>query len=536
MRIKRVATAVLAAGLSAAMLAACSTENSASGGGIVNAWAGEPQNPLIPTDTSENMGGRVLDSIFAGLVSYDAEGNIHNEVAESIDTTDGQTFTVTLDDGWTFTDGTPVTASSFVDAWNYGALSTNGQLQASFFEPIQGFDEVAAENPTATTMSGLNVLDDSTFTIELKQPESAFPDRLGFTAYYPLPAVAFEDMAAFGENPIGNGPYMMAGPGAWQHNVRIDTVANPDYDGTRKAENAGIDFIMYNNLDTAYTDLLANNVDVLDQVPPSAVTTYQNDLPGRTVNQPSATIETFTIPGRLPHFSGEEGRLRRQAISMAINRDQITQQIFNNTRTPALDFTSPAIAGWSDSLTGNDNLMYNPEQARQLWAEADAISPWTGSFEIAYNADGGHKDWVDAVSNSIRNTLGIEAMGREYPTFAQFRTEATNRTIPSAFRSGWQGDYPQQYGFLAQNYQTGGSSNDGDYSNPDFDSLLRESASEVDPGRAQDLLNQAQEVLLQDLPAVPLWYRNAAAGWSQNVSNVVIDWKGVPMYSEIVKN
>lgn len=228
---------------------------------------------------------------------------------------------------------------------------------------------------------------------------------------------------------------------------------------------------MYNSLDTAYTDLLANNVDVLDQVPPSAVTTFESDLPGRTVNQPSATIETFTIPGRLPHFSGEEGMLRRQAISMAINRDQITQQIFNKTRTPALDFTSPAIKGWNDSLTGNSNVKFDPEAAKAAWAKADAIAPWSGSFEIAYNSDGGHQEWVDATANSIRNTLGIDAKGKQYATFAQIRTEATDRTIQSSFRSGWQGDYPQQYGFLAQNYQTGGSSNDGDYSNPEFDRL-----------------------------------------------------------------
>jgi oligopeptide transport system substrate-binding protein len=311
---------------------------------------------------------------------------------------------------------------------------------------------------------------------------------------------------------------------------------NPDYNGNRKPKNAGVDFIMYNSLDTAYTDLLANNVDVLDQVPPSAVTTFESDLPGRTVNQPSATIETFTIPGRLPHFSGEEGMLRRQAISMAINRDQITQQIFNKTRTPALDFTSPAIKGWNDSLTGNGNLKFDPEAAKAAWAKADAIAPWTGSFEIAYNSDGGHQEWVDATANSIRNTLGIDAKGKQYATFAQIRTEATNRTIQSSFRSGWQGDYPQQYGFLAQNYQTGGSSNDGEYSNPEFDRLLRESAGQTDQAKAQELLDQAQEVLLKDLPAVPTWYRNAASGWSENVSNVTISWNGVPVYEDIEKN
>jgi len=542
LRRTRIATAAVAVVVSAALVTACSSGDSTSSGGsgdgsaIINAWSGEPQNPLVPTNTSENTGGRVVDSIFAGLVSYTPEGGVQNEVAESIDTTDGQNYTITLKDGWTFTDGTPVTSNSFVDAWNYGALSTNAQLQGSFFDPIQGYDEVAAENPTVQTMSGLKVVDDKTFTIELKQPEAAFPDRLGFAAYYPLPEVAYDDIAAFGENPIGNGPYKFASEGAWQHNVRIDLITNPDYDGNRKPANGGVSFILYSNLDTAYTDLLSNNVDVLDNVPSSAVTTFETDLPGRTVNQPSASIETFTIPSRLAHFGGEEGVLRRQAISKAINRDQITEQIFNNTRTPAKDYTSPAIEGWTDSLENESNVEYDPEAAKALWAQADAIAPWTGTFAIAYNSDGGHQEWVDAVTNSIRNTLGIEAQGAPYPTFAQLRTEATNRTIPTAFRSGWQGDYPQQYGFLAQNYQTGGSSNDGDYSNPEFDRLLRESAGETDKDKAQELVNQAQSILLNDLPAVPNWYRNAASGWSENVTNVKIGWDGIPIYNEIEKN
>ncbi|MDJ0395446.1 ABC transporter substrate-binding protein [Rhodococcus sp. G-MC3] len=542
MRVKRIATVAVASVLGLSLIAACSSGSDSSGGGsgdgsaIVNAWSGEPQNPLVPTNTSENTGGRVVDSVFAGLVSYTPEGGVENEVAESIDSTDGQNYTITLKDGWTFTNGTPVTAKSFVDAWNYGALSTNAQLQGSFFDPIQGYDEVAAENPSVQTMSGLKVVDDKTFTIALKQPEAAFPDRLGFAAYYPLPEVAYTDMAAFGENPIGNGPYKFASDGAWQHNVRIDLITNPDYDGNRKPANGGVSFILYSNLDTAYTDLLSNNVDVLDNVPPSAVTTFETDLPGRTVNQPSASIETFTIPSRLAHFGGEEGVLRRQAISKSINRDQITEQIFNKTRTPAKDYTSPAIEGWSGDLSDVTNVEYDPDAAKALWAKADAIAPWTGSFAIAYNSDGGHQEWVDAVTNSIRNTLGIEAQGAPYPTFAQLRTEATNRTIQTAFRSGWQGDYPQQYGFLAQNYQTGGSSNDGDYSNPEFDRLLRESAGETDKGKAQDLVNQAQEILLNDLPAVPNWYRNAASGWSENVTNVKIGWDGIPIYNEIEKN
>src|SRR5690606_27093485 len=122
----------------------------------------------------------------------------------------------------------------------------------------------------------------------------------------------------------------------------------------------------------------------------SAFANFESDLGDRAVNQPAAIFQSFTIPERLEHFSGEEGNLRRQAISMAINRKEITDVIFQGTRTPASDFTSPVIDGWTDSLEGSEVLDFNEEKAKELWAEADKISPWSGTFQIAYNADGGH--------------------------------------------------------------------------------------------------------------------------------------------------
>jgi len=85
--------------------------------GIVTVGNGEPQNPIIPTMTNETFGSKVVSSIFSGLVYYDAEGVVHNEVAESIESEDNKVWNITLKDGWTFSDDTPVTAQSFVDAW-----------------------------------------------------------------------------------------------------------------------------------------------------------------------------------------------------------------------------------------------------------------------------------------------------------------------------------------------------------------------------------------------------------------------------------
>ncbi|AFS12555.1 peptide ABC transporter substrate-binding protein [Mycobacterium paraintracellulare] len=531
---------VVAAMLVVASLAGC-------GGGVLSpdlvvVNGGEPPNPLIPTGTNDSQGGRILDRLFAGLMSYDATGHPSPEVARSIDTTDNVNYRVVLKPGWTFTDGSPVTAHSFVDAWNYGALSTNGQLQQSFFSPIDGFDAVAGltgdGKPTATTMSGLRVINDLEFTVRLKAPTIDFRMRLGHSAFYPLPPAAFRDMSAFGQHPIGNGPYQLAegpdGP-AWEHNVRIDLRPNPGYRGNRRPHNKGLRFEFYANLDTAYADLLSGNLDVLDTIPPSALPVYKRDLGDKVTSGPAAINLSLDTPLRLPHFGGEEGRLRRLALSAAINRAQISRQIFVDTRSPARDFTARSLPGFDPNIAGNDALDFNPGRARQLWAQADAISAWSGRYAIAYNADAGHQDWVDAVANSIKNVLGIDAAGAPQPTFAGFRTQITNRSIATAFRAGWQGDYPSMIEFLAPLFATGAGSNDVGYSSREFDAALATAEAAADIAQATRLANDAQRILFHDMPVVPLWNYISVLGWSAEVSNVTVTWNGLPDYENIVK-
>src|SRR6201997_4805230 len=245
MRRIRAAPAVLAVGL--LLVASLAGSLAGCGGGVLSpdlvmVNGGEPPYPLIPTSTNDSNGGRIIDRLFAGLVSYDAAGKPSKEVAQSIDTTDNVNYRVILKPGWKFTDGSPVTAHSFVDAWNYGAFSTNAQLQQSFFSPIDGFGEVSGAAPKQPTMSGLRVVSDLEFTVRLKAPTIDFLLRFGHSAFYPLPDVAFRDMAAFGRTATGNGPCRLAdrpdGP-AWDPEAKIDIGPNPDYHGTRKPHNRG---------------------------------------------------------------------------------------------------------------------------------------------------------------------------------------------------------------------------------------------------------------------------------------------------------
>jgi oligopeptide transport system substrate-binding protein len=528
--------------------------SSADTDAIITTNGSEPQMSLLPANTTETGGGKIMTSIFAGLVSYDADGGIENEVAKSIESDDATNWTVTLEDGWKFTNDEDVTSDSFVDAWNYAALYDNAQGGSYFFDNIVGFSDLqnAVDDPSgavdedgnpvkvgaplAEEMSGLKVVDDKTFTVELSTPEADWPLRLGYTAFMPLPSAAYDDMEAFGENPIGNGPYMLDGEGAWVHEEKINLVTNPDYDGVRKPVNGGLEIIFYATQDAAYADVLGGNLDVLDAIPDSAFETYESDFGDRAVNQPAAIFQGFNMPYYLEHWSGEEGKLRRAAISMAINREEITDVIFQGTRTPATDFTSPVIDGWTDKLKGAEVLEYNPDEAKKLWAEADAIAPYGDTvFDIAYNSDGGHQGWVDAVTNSIANTLGITAQGKPYPTFAAAIDDRDNDKLTGGTRAGWQADYPSLYNFLAPLYVEGAGSNYEDYSSPEFEALLKEGAEADNVEDATAKYQEAQEVLLKDLPAIPLWYSNVTGVSADTVDNVVFGWDSVPLYHQITK-
>ncbi|MFC3851087.1 ABC transporter substrate-binding protein [Corynebacterium hansenii] len=536
---KAILAGLTAIAASAAMVACSSDDGSGGGGGdgsaIINAYGCEPQAALLTTDTNETCGGDILDTLYTGLVTYKNDGETEMAVADSIDANDDATeFTVKLKDNWTFTNGEKVTADSFIDAWNYAAASKNAQKQQYFFENIQGYDKVSEEGATEDKLSGLEKVSDTEFKIKLSSPEASFPKRLGYTAYSPWPKAAFDDVKAYGEAPIGNGPYKLESDSAWQHNVGLKTVVNEDFAGEKPA-NGGVNFIFYQNLDTAYADLQSGRLDVMGPVSNAALSTYKNDFPDSNGELAAMRSQTFVIPQNLPHFGNdEEGKLRRQAISLAFDRQLIIDSIFSGAAQTPVDFAVPTLPG-IESPDSSKTIGYDPERAKELWKKADEIKPWSGKFELAYNADGDHQSWVEAVTNGISKTLGIEATGKAYPIFKGLRDDVTNGTVGAAFRSGWQADYPSVANFLEPQFKTNGSSNDGKYSNREFDKLLEEASAETDDAKANALYKRAQEILVDELPAIPLLVPKTAYAWNPDVSGVEMMWNGTFDYAPMKK-
>lgn len=512
-----VAVALLAGG--------CGAGGDTADPGVISVFSTEPENPLVPGNTTEEGGNRVLEALFTGLVEYDPRtAEPRNAVAESITTTDSTVYTITLKPGWTFHDGTAVTAQSFADSWNYTAYSPHGQQGASFFTQIAGFDQVhttdpdgdgpqQAPVPPAREMSGLRVVDERTLQVTLSAPFSVFPTKLGYAPFFPLPASFFADREAFEAAPVGNGPFRFVSrrPGVDIRVARYDAYA------ATLPRVSGVEFRIYETSEAAYQDVIAGNLDFTDVIPPSALPgrLYERDLPGRSVSQTYLGVQVLAFPLYDDRWS--DPALRR-AISMAIDRQALNDRIFSGTRPPADGFVPPNVPGRAGNQCG-ELCTHQPARAKALFDAAG----FTGPIELTSNVDAGNQEWMQAVCTTITNSLGRECRFVPVPTFGEFRSAINAREMSAVYRSGWQADYPSIENFLNPIYRTGASSNDNGYSDPAVDAMLAraDAARSVEAGNA--LYQQAERMVVEDMPAIPLYFMSAQVGWSPRLRDVVID-------------
>lgn len=509
-------------------LFSCSTEVNDNKYVIAN--ISEPARTLLPADSYESSGYKIINLLFSGLFSYDESGNMINEVAKSVNTQDNKYYIVKIRSDIKFSDGSKLKAHNFVNAWNY-AVKQKLSL-SDFFSDIKGYPK-AGEN--FEKLSGLKIIDDYTFSIDLKYPVYDFIYKLGYLAFYPMHDKAFKDIELYGNYPIGNGPYKFPNEKAWVHNKSITLIPNNYYKGHKKSKNQGIIFNVYQILNTAYADLLSGQLDVLESIPTEQLNNYHNDLNDRFIDKNSNTITYLSINVNSDHFKlDKEGILRRKALSMAINREEVSRIIFYNTKKPAKDFVT--FVEYNDNLKGNKVLKFNPQEAKKFWKEANKISRFDDTFTISYNSEGDHQEWINAICNQLRNNLGIKVIANAYPDFKSFLSDVKSKKIKYAFRSAWSADYPSASTFLAKYLSyTLDFTNSVSYKNIKFDNLFKNAIGSVNFAKYKYYINLCQEVLLKDLPDIPLFYGMINGGFSKNVKNVKFGWDSMPLYYNIIK-
>lgn len=501
---------------------------------------------LIPGAVHTSAGARVVDALFTGLVQYDpTTSEPLLEVAESISSRDQRHWTITIEKGWTFHNGEPVTSENFVRAWNATAYGPNFWAGNTAFRRIEGYDALnpadpdgpqgpkAPPKPRTVKLSGLEVVDDDTFTVTLREPFSQFPLMLGMPAYFPLPTVAFENLEKFARKPVGNGPYQMTG--AWTGGGSIDLTRYDDYTkgdeqasapedeeaadyrgGTYEASVRDLTYTFYSDVDAAYRDLEEGKVDIVPSLPPKLFDDAQEDFGSRFVFRPGASFVHLGLPLYGERF--DDPRLRR-AISMAIDREKLIETYFAEVPTRAESLISPAVPGSREDACA-DWCEYHPKRAKELF---DAAGGYDGTLHLWYSSGSGQRPWMEAVAGMLRRGLGIEKVRFHERQPAAYATAVRNQSLTGPWRLASTPAYPSPQAYLEPLYTTGGRANHTGYSNDRVDALVAQAnhARSLDTG--VDRYQQAADIVLGDMPVIPLWFANTNAAHSSSVESVIVD-------------
>ena len=518
-------SALLAAGISAAMiLSACGGDDETKdgdpgaeaeqGGELVDlgTFVGDPPEHIDPALNSTLDAYQVINALYDGLTDVSFEDPENPEVvplvAESFEPNDDATeWVFTIRDGVNFSDGEQVLPSSFSRAWERATDPEFAGDYSYLFNLVEGGAEKL--DGSADTISGVTADDDAmTLTVKMAAPYANFDAVAGFQTFFPMPS-AVDDLADQSEWEngvmIGNGPFKMAEPRTEQEIVleRNDEWAG-DFRGTERASLDKITFGVSQDPDSAYNAFEAGEGDTAN-IPPGRVTEADENY-ATTLDVPILGSYHFDINDRDPAIGGPENLDLRKAVSLAIDRDEINEAVYDNTRTTSTGVTPEGIPGWKADLC--EYCGYDQEAAQE------AFDAWTAAgnsqaepLRIQFNAGAGHEDVVQIMIDNL-SAVGIQAVAEPFPSETYFSQLAEGAC--EICRAGWFADYPTYDNFMYDLFHTDSlNGNNYGYSNPEFDQLVDEAKSETDTEKAAELYNQAEQILLNDdVEVLPInWYR-----------------------------
>lgn len=450
-------------------------------------------NPL------RDIGSQIAMAMCANLVEMNKESQeFENLVAADVSSDDSQNWEITLEEGWTFHDGSEVTANSYVDAWNEGAYGPNAWMSNGSFTIISGYSDLnpsdADEEPEATELAGLEVIDDLTFTVELNEPNSDFPKILSTNAMCPLPEVAFEDLEAFEDDPIGNGPYQFV---ERVENQYVEIERWEDFPGDDEFAGEADTLVAqeYTSPESAYTDFVAGNLDMIRNVPATTVSRAEAEIDDDVLYEASLASKQFrfNVPGYVEEL--EDPDIRR-AISLAIDREGLSESVMDGHAFPSDSLVTPDLGSYREGAC--EACEFDPDRAQELLDEAGGLDELT----IHYPQD--NEQLVQALGNQIRDNLDISInFDPLMPATLSERTNSGDLDGIAFGLWGWTYASPDQY---LSTYETGGPGNAAiAYSNDDVDELISEVRGMQDEDERNQGYADLEESVLEDMPAIPLF-------------------------------
>lgn len=483
---------------------------------------GEPAS-LDPHKISGVWENDVVGDLFEGLVTEAADGSRIPGVAESWEISDdGTVYTFTLRSDAKWSDGEPVTADDFVFAFQRILNPATAANYAYLLYPIKNA-EAAYAGEVETSELGVKAIDATTLQITLERSTPYFLDQLSHYTAYPLPRHIVEEHGnewSRPDNMVSNGAFQLQ---EWQSQTRITATRNPSF---HDADQVALDEIVYFPIEernTALNRFRAGEIDIAREFPTQQYDWLQDNLPEAVQVAPYLGIYYYVFNARDGHATTDP-RVR-EALSLAVRREVITDQILGTGEVPAYSFVPPNVSHYTAPNVSFAELSQDErlERAQELLQEAGYGPDNPLELMLRYNTSEDHRKVAIAVA-AMWKPLGIEV--ELYNAEVAVHYADIRQGDFDVARAGWIGDYNDAQNFLSL-LESGVSNNYGAYSSPEFDALMSEAANTQDLDERAELMAEAETLALENSATLPIYYyvsRNLVSpdlvGWETNIEDI----------------
>lgn len=471
----------------------------------------EPES-IDPAHNEAVDGATLIIHAFEGLYSLDKDGVPVLAQAKSASiSADKLVYTLTLRDDIKWSDGKKVTAEDFIYAWKRAVDPKTAAPYAYMLDVIKNVPDIMAGKKTVDQIGAI-AKDEKTIEITLAAPCPYFNELLAFPTYLPVRKDIVDanpdKWATKAETYITNGPYKLT---SWVSDSEMIYEKNANYYNVKKLGPDKIKFVLMDDDNAILAAYQTNQIMFADTIANNEIDNWKAKPDFNKIGQ----LGTYFVCFNTKKAPFDNVKVR-QAMSLVIDRNYIVEKIGKAGQVPASAFVPIGLTGTDPKKAefreeGGDYYSVKAEEYAANVTKAKALLAEAGypdgkgfpKFEYLYNTSSGHKLIGEALQNMWKEKLGIECtlQSQDWSVFLQSRQDGNYQVA----RHGWLGDYNDPISFIDM-WATGGGNNDADWSNAQYDQLVKDiKATDVRTTRYTKM-HAAEKILMDEMPIAPIYY------------------------------
>ena len=543
-KVKQLCAVALAATLGLSVLAGCGAKKEEKAATVAKQELvynlGSDPKTLDPALNQAVDGSIIAANIFSGLCDLDDKDKAIPGQAEKWEVSpDGLVYTFHLKKDLKWSNGDPLKASDFEYAWKRVLDPATASVYSFQLVYLKGANEFnTAKTPEDAKAKrdavGVKATDDTTLVVTLEAPCPYFLELTAFTTYFPVNQKVVEankDWAKDAKTLVSNGPFKMTD---YKIKDQIVLEKNENYYNKDKVKLDKITMKMVTENTSAWASYKSSHFDMIDSVPTSEIVQAVKDKTATTFANLGTQFVDINVSDKVkdidPNAAKVLGNAKfRQALANAIDRKMIVENVTKSGQTPAFSFVSTGI-NEPDGKEFASKKYFEPtgdvEKAKKLLAEAgypdgQGLPP----LVVLYNPEGGNGELYQAIQDMWKKIgVNVELQTQEWKVFQATR----NAMKYEIARGAWSADYTDPMTFIDM-WESTSPSNEIGYNNPEYDKLVASAKAETDAKKRFEMMHKAEDILMADMPIIPLYYSTYTKGIKDYVKGVRVSPLG-PVY------